>query len=96
MVGSEGRMIAFRLSTYLSELAPRSAWYEKDEGFPSAERGLRGLNAIADLEAKQCPVQCSHICLALGGLASPYIYFQGLAACSASLWECRVLGMCCL
>lgn len=76
--------MAFSPGTYLSELVLKSTWYEKDEGLPGAECGLRGLNAIADLEVKQCPVQHSHLCLVLGGLAAPYTCSQGLAACLAA------------
>lgn len=79
-------MAAFRLGTYLSELALKGACYKKDEELPSTELGLRGLNVVADLEAKQCPVQHRHLCLVLGGLAALYINTcsQGLAACSAA------------
>lgn len=88
--------MAFRLGTYLAELALKGAWYEKDEGLPTAECGLRSLNVIADLKAKKGPVQHHHLCLVLGGLAILYTCSQGLAPCSPArclfgsvgCWEC--------
>lgn len=82
----------FGLGTFLLELALKGATYEKDEGLPTTERGLRSLNAIADLETKQCPVQCRHLCLVLGGLAAPYTCSQGLAACSAACHLSESMG----
>ena len=87
--------MVFKLGKYLTKLALKSACYEQDEGLPSAERGLRCLITIADLEAKfaQFSAVTSALSWEVWLLISLCPGLGGLFSCLLSLWEYRVLGM---